>query len=536
MVDQLPPDHSSAAPAAQRPVQAVVQKPNPMPVSAAPQHQPVNGAGRPSPSGLKQKLLAKKYWLLLILLLLVFGGVGGFVPVSQVPVLSSLARAMGYSEEQMQEMSFLKTLLFWADDERGPAARIAANSYSIFSTQPGRFDAIKRGAAAYGAVGEESSSLIDFQAVNASLRRQGKSGDYLASVAPDTGDDRDKQGVRFNKGINQLSKDARASAQAQTELYYGTDTGLIARDPKDGFDGSAALKNLKAGVIGSQKSDWKADIVNKAILEQTSGLDKKLGGPSSAMMQLQNAGRTLTDFRYIWLTSQASSRAKQVPLKKTLAAAGFFAEEMPQKVFSATGGIAVAGLEEDDVVADIETAEEQQKRQQECEDASRTVGPRITEMTSSVIAQINALQGTFPAFPGDCANTAKVNNWRTSLAQVRNACSQVKKDYSTLQDKCYLQLKYNRTGQCSTNNLDDKLNEYERMCAEYLQDKANAGEGAEIDLSIYNPEQFSNQQVTESVQGTFNVPVWGNSGGTSTPNDFFPETDLSGSQGWSYLE
>ena len=105
-----------------------------------------------------------------------------------------------------------------------------------------------------------------------------------------------------------------------------------------------------------------------------------------------------------------------------------------------------------------------------------------------------------------------------------------------MQDKCYLQLKYNRTGQCSTNNLDDKLNEYERMCAEYLQDKANAGEGAEIDLSIYNPEQFSNQQVTESVQGTFNVPVWGNSGGTSTPNDFFPETDLSGSQGWSYLE
>lgn len=535
MVDQLPPDYPSSAPAQNEPVRKQASPVNQDSLSSQ-ETLHVKEESIPSNKRFFQKKWFSKKYLALALLLLLFGGVGGFVPVSHIPVLSSLARAMGYSEEQMQQMSFLKTLLFWADDERGPAARLAANSYSVFSTQPGRFDAINRGASAYGAVGEESSTLIDFQALNDSLRRQGKPVDAISGVALNTGDDSGQGQIRFNRGINQLSKNASASAQAKTEMYYGEDTSLIARNPADGYDASLGLKKLKVGVVGSSKSDWKNEIFQKAILEQTSGLDKKLGGTNSAMMMLQNAGKSLTDFRYIWLTSQASNRAKQIPLKKTLAAAGFFAEEMPQKVFSATGGIAIAGLEEDDVVADIETAQEQQQRQQECDEASRTLGPQITSLTRSVINTINALQGTFPAFPADCGNSAKVNSWRSALAQARSACSQVKRDYNTLGEKCFVQLKYSRSGECSTNNLDDKLNEYERMCTEYLKDQSEAAEGEEVDLSIYNPEQFSNQQVTESVHGTFNVPVWGGSSGSSTPNDFFPETDLSGSQGWSYID
>ena len=534
MVDQLPPDNPSAAPAPNKPVQ---QNVTPAGKSALPEDAfslHIKGNSNPlEEKSIKQKWFSKKY-LLLALLLLFFGGVGGLVPVSHIPVLSSLARAMGYSEEQMQEMSFLKTLLYWADDERGPIARVTANSYSIFSTQPGRFDAINRGAAAYGAVGEESSTLIDFQALNASLRQQGKPVDSISGVAQNTGDDSEQGQVRFNRAINQLSKDARASSQAKTDMYYGQDASLISRISTDGYDASLGLKKLNVGVTGATKTDWKDELFQKAVLQQTTDWDKKLGGLSSSMMMLNNAGKTLSDFRYIWLTSQASVYAKQIPLKKTLALAGFMAQEMPQKVFSATGGIAIASLDEDDVRADIETAEEQQRRQQECDDTARTVGPQITSLTRNVINMINALQGTFPAFPADCTNSAKVNNWRSALAQARNACSQVKRDYDALGEKCFLQLKYSRAGECSTNNLDDKLNEYERMCAEYLKDQAAAAEGEEIDLSIYNPEQFSDQQVTESVHGTFNVPVWGGSSGSSTPNDFFPETDLSGSQWWSY--
>lgn len=532
MVDQLPPDYSSQA-----------QAPAPKePVPLRPVYQPNDPLSKNFHSVQetktdKIKRFSKKYWVLVLLLLFIGGGVGGFVPVSQIPVLSSLARAMGYSEEQMQEMSFFKTLFFWADDECGPMARGEANSYSIFSTQPGRFDAINRGASAYGATGEGSSTLIDVGALNASLRKQGKSGVAVMGAAQDTGEDSYKQNVRFDKPITGLSEAVRASSkEAAADMYYGVDANLAARVSKDGFDSSSGLNKLGSNIIGSRKTDWKEDILNKAVLEQTSGLDKKLGGINSSMMFLQNAGRSLTDFRYIWLTSQASNRARQIPLKKTLAAAGFFAEEMPQKVFSATGGIALAGLEEDAVVADIETAEKQQQRQQECEENSRLLGPRINDTTRSVVSQINALQGTFPAFPADCTNTSKVNAWRTTLAQVRNSCAQVKQDYDTLGEKCLLQLKYNRAGQCSTNNLDDKLNEYERMCAEYLKDKSEAAEGEEIDMSIYNPEQFSDEQVTESVHGTFNVPVWGGSSGSSTPNDFFPETDLSGSQGWSFID
>ena len=531
MVDQLPPDISShsQAPAPKEPVQP--QQPLRPGIVLPNMSSPVAKTQKKN-----RKFLSKKYWVLALLLLVFGGGVGGFVPVSHIPGLSSLARAMGYSEEQMQEMSFLKTLFFWADDERGPAARLAARSYSVFSNRPGRFDAINRGASAYGATGEGSSTLIDVGALNASLRSQGKAGVAVAGAAQETGEDSYQKNVRFNKPITGLSEAARASSKAGAEVYYGVDANLAARVSKDGFDSSSGLNKINSNIVGSRETDWKQDLLNKAVLEQTSGLDKKLGGTNSSMMMLQNAGRSLTDFRYIWLTSQASNRARQVPLKKTLAAAGFFAEEMPQKIFSATGGIAMAGLEEDAVVADIELAEKQQQRQQECDESSRVLGPRINDTTRSVVSQINALQGTFPAFPGDCTNSSKVNAWRTTLAQVRNACSQVKRDYDTLGEKCLLDLKYNRSGQCTTNNLDDKLNEYERMCAEYLQDKSQTQAGEELDMSIYNPEQFSNEQVTETVHGTFNVPVWGGSSGSSTPNDFFPETDLSNSQGWSFAE
>lgn len=115
----------------------------------------------------------------LLLLLLLFLGVSSVPNVKNIPVLSALARAMGYSEEQMASISFLKALFYWADDERGPHARQEKNAYFVFSSQPGRFDALARGAGAYGAVGSGSSSLIDMRAVNASLKGQGKTTDQV---------------------------------------------------------------------------------------------------------------------------------------------------------------------------------------------------------------------------------------------------------------------------------------------------------------------------------------------------------------------
>lgn len=540
MVDQLPPDFPAKGqtPAQQQPVSVRAEKSSSGPLPAArPAVLPRQNPGLKPAVASGKKQFVKKYGWLALLLLLFLGG-GSLVPVGNIPVLASLARAMGYSEEQMSAMSFFGTLLFWADDERGPIARIEANSYSVFSAaQPGRFDAIKRGSSAYGAVGEGSSSLIDVRSVNASLRRQGKAGDYIAGAAPKTQDeDSSVQGVRFNRAINGLSKDARASAEAKPDMYYGVDTSLVARNPADGFDTSASLRRLNSGVVGARKTDWKTDLVNKAVLEQTTDLDKKLGGASSAMLMLQNAGKSLTDFRYIWLTSQASRHAQQIPLKKTLAAAGFFAEELPQKVFNASGGIVIANLEEDAVVADIETMQEQQRRQEECDRASAYLGPRINQNTGFVIDVVNALQGSFPKFPDGCSTAGSVvARWRSTLAQARQSCQSVKDAYQELGEKCSLQLKYNRGGQCTTGNLDDKLNEYERMCAEYLSDKSKLQAGETLDLSVYNPEQFSDQQVTESVQGTFNVPqIW--DGHSSSPNDFFPETDLSGTQGWGYVD
>lgn len=581
MVDQLPPNltpHTGedkmqppqevSSGAAGVSAQGTVN-PQPVPQSKLQPVQttaPVSGAQpaamQPAPSGRpphlpaqppakKKPLLSKKMYALLLLLLL-FLGVSSVPNVKDIPVLSTLARAMGYSEEQMASISFLKALFYWADDERGPQARQEKNAYGVFSTQAGRFDALSRGAGAYGAVGNETSALIDMRAVNASLYGQGKAADRVKGAAKTGAEEEKNKGVRFNRAgkLNALSSDAQASAKVQPDMYYGTDSNAIMRDPKNAYNGSADLKKLKANIVGSVHSDWKNDILRKAMREETVTLDKKLGGAGSALMNLENARGSVADFRYVWLTSQAAQRAKQVPLKKTLAAAGLVGSDMPQKIFTASGGIAMAGLEADDVVADVGNAKLQEKRQMECEQASKTFGGEINNTVSDVKNKVNALQGTFPNFPADCGNPSKVSAWRTALADVRNSCKSVKGNYDKLNEKCMMEFSYkqNREGQCTTLNLDDKLDEFDKACVEYAKyqnDKQAAEEEAErtgeeakeVNLEDYvpNPEQFSDQEVTQSVQGTFNIPVWGGNA-TSTPSDFFPETDLSDTKNWSYLD
>ncbi len=556
MVDQLPPNltphtgENKTQPPQGNPSGAVgVSAPGEVnPASVPPGRQPLAQAQTPPK---KKPLFSKKMYALLLLLLL-FLGVSSVPNVKNIPVLSALARAMGYSEEQMASISFLKALFYWADDERGPQARQEKNAYFVFAAQPGRFDALSRGAGAYGAVGGGTSALIDMRAVNASLQGQGKAADSVKGVSK-TGADEDKaKGVRFNNRgqLNALSQDAQASAKVQPDMYYGADSNAIVRDPKNAYNGSADLKKLKANIVGSVHSDWKNDILRKAMREETVTLDKKLGGAGAALLNLGNSRGAVADFRYVWLTSQAAARAKQVPLKKTLAAAGMIGAEMPQKIFTSSGGIAMAGLEADDVVADVGNAKLQEKRQIECEQASKAYGGEINNTVNDVKSKVNALQGTFPNFPADCDKPGKVSAWRTALADVRNSCKSVKGNYDKLNEKCMMEFTYkqNREGQCTTLNLDDKLDEFDKACAEYAKyqnDKQAAedeakrtGEDAkEVNLEDYvpNPEQFSDQEVTQSVQGTFNIPVWGGSG-NSNPNDFFPETNLSDTKNWSYLD
>lgn len=543
----------SAASAGSSAAPAQAAQPAPRSAHTLPQTAP---AGHPSQAqaqtpAKKKPLFSKKMYALLLLLLL-FLGVSSVPNVKNIPVLSALARAMGYSEEQMASISFLKALFYWADDERGPHARQEKNAYFVFSSQPGRFDALARGAGAYGAVGGGSSSLIDMRAVNASLKGQGKTTDQVKGASRTGADEDESKGVRFNRAgkLNALSQDAQASAKVQPDMYYGTDSNAIARDPKNAYNGSANLKKLKANIVGSVHSDWKNDILRKAMREETVTLDKKLGGAGAALMNLENARGAVADFRYVWLTSQASHRAKQVPLKKTLAAAGLVGSDMPQKIFTASGGIAMAGLEADDVVADVGNAKLQEKRQMECEQAAKNYGGEINNTVNDVKSKVNALQGTFPNFPADCDKPSKVSAWRTALADVRTSCKSVKGNYDKLNEKCMMEFSYknNREGQCTTLNLDDKLDEFDKACVEYAKyqnDKQAAEDEAErtgkeakeVNLEDYvpNPEQFSEQQVKESVQGTFNIPVWGGSG-SSAPSDFFPETDLSDTKNWSYLD
>ena len=107
---------------------------------------------------------SKKLWTVAAVLLLLLG-VLSFVPVSKLPFLRNLVYAMGYTPDELKNMSFLKALLSWNDHAKMMRGELPdPDEANIFGAAGGAFNATLAGA---------QNKLIDIRAVNKSLAKQG---------------------------------------------------------------------------------------------------------------------------------------------------------------------------------------------------------------------------------------------------------------------------------------------------------------------------------------------------------------------------
>ena len=238
----------------------------------------------------------------LVLLLL-----GSVVPVGKIPFLRNLAWAMGYSPEETENISFLKALLTWNEHNKiMNGERQDPDGSNVFAGDSGSLKEQLEKA--------KASQLFNLRALNASLARQGRALDALATAYSqvDTGDGIKRPGVAVP--TNAVAK-TQANSTQQAEVYFGTDSSALARNPKDGFDSTQTLKKIaNANIAGGSGTDWFMHAVDKAR-SMDSGLTaltqtlKKGGGLTPLNINADfNTNKARRDLYYVWLTSGQKSQ------------------------------------------------------------------------------------------------------------------------------------------------------------------------------------------------------------------------------------
>lgn len=389
----------------------------------------------------------------LVLLLL-----GSVVPVGKIPFLRNLVWAMGYSSEETENISFLKALLTWNEHNKiMNGERQDPDGSNVFAGDSGSLKEQLEKA--------KASQLFNLRALNASLARQGRALDALATAYSqvDTGDGIKRPGVA-------VPTDAVAKTQAnstqQAEVYFGTDSSALARNPKDGFDSTQTLKKIaNANIAGGSGTDWFMRAVDKAK-SMDSGLTaltqtlKKGGGLTPLNINADfNTNKARRDLYYVWLTSMAAKRAKNPGLSKMLAGAGFSGAEMPKRVFDSSGMAGGMGIDPNSMVAEMDSIKMALHQEEMCNATLKDTGGSIDEQISSSYEAIKSLPGSFPASCDDVNG-----NFTNNLAGIRNSCKAVEKAYSNLNSTCGVKMKNAQTEKCTTLRLEDKYDTYSNYC------------------------------------------------------------------------
>ena len=461
-------------------------------------------------------------------LLLLFTGV---VPVGKIPLLRRLAWAMGYTPDETQHISFLKALLSWNEHAKIMRGELPdPNETSIFGNDGGLMSSQKR------LEREKDSSLINMRAVNAALYKQGKLGDLPtgAYYTVDIGEGKKPSDVQ----VTGNSVTTQAGAAKTGEVYFGTDASVQARDPKDGFNSIGALKKIaNPHIAGTSKTDWLDRLVDKAT-RSDAGLENiakelKTGSMLSQLNPITDIGnhKAQRDMYYAWLTGMSSRRTPNVVLKKTLAAAGFNGAEMPKKVFDSSGFSGI-GINQDDVVSDVENIQIRLKNEKECERVLSTSGENLVNQLQAAKEGINVLSASFPKTCDDING-----NFTNRLAALRNQCEQIKLDYNDLGTFCGVTVKAGREGTCTTNNLQSRYDQYAAYCTQERQKcaalttpeeqqacLAGLKKAADYEEGDCREKGCSQEGVEKLVGGTFNVGVNGKDVDPYA-GDFFPEVD-----------
>ncbi len=548
-----------------------MQQEKQVPVKSQSQPQPQAGQNQPQaqaqgvvPQPQKKERFDRKKWLMLLALVFFLFSIIFIIPVGSLPGLRNLAWWMGFSAQDTQSMSFGRALLTWAGEETH-----LLSSKDRTDKEISLFDRKQSASFDFG-TNDRQSGLFDVNAVNAERRKRGLGPEGLQGVY----DGEDDRKAAINRYVNDFSQEARQNeAEKNTqEVFFGADANLMARMAQEGQARKLNAAKLFRGkdVAGSVPADWFAASLEKAARLSNSELDKAFGvSTMSAPLSNLNANieakeKAKRDLARVWLMSKASNRAKQLMLKKQLAAAGYVGMEMPKKVYDSLGensGVMMGGEE---LMKDINEVQMQLLNEEQCRDLGAQANSNLLAKMDESIDLVKTITNTVPR---TC--DADVTGWTESITQVRENCSTVKDTIKVMSDNCGT-VKLSKEGTCTTENLDsyaqnltsscgalavateeynvalDAYNvaeaEYEEALAEYNKAVENAAEGETVDRSKLDAaedkkddaedkkdkaEQNKNKAQSDvnnvkdglkdsDVYGTFNIE--GGSGG-----DFFPE-------------
>lgn len=455
----------------------------------------------------KEKHFDRKKWLMLLALVFFLFSIIFIVPVGSLPGFRNLAWWMGFSAQDTRSMSFGRALLTWVTGEgtqllssRGRGGN-DLSEISVFDRQQG----------AQFNFGGSGSGLFDVDAVNAERRKRGLGPEGLWGAYE--GDD-ERHGA-INRKVNDFSQEARQNEADKNmqEVFFGADADLMARAANDQqirkgmLDGA---KLIKGNVVGSVTPDMLMASLEKASRLSNQEMDKAFGvSTMSAPLSNLNAnlasGDAKRDLAQVWLMSKASNRAKQLMLKKQLAAAGYVGMDMPKKVYDSVGENSGVMMSGEELLTDLENVKMQILNEEQC----REIGGKANDvMNETVQKSLNLVRTITTTVPRSC--DADIAGWSASVGDVRTNCNTVKDSIKMLSENCGM-VKLKKEGSCSTENLDtyaqnlttscnalavatEELNvatdaynvaeaEYQKELKEYQDAVASAGEGVTVDDS-----------------------------------------------------
>ena len=416
----------------------------------------------------------KRLWGV-ILLFLFIGGVGGFVPVSKIPLFSRLVQAMGFSAEEAGKMSLLKALLKWhqkyqagkadALSEEEIAANVRASAERNLALSAYEIEQNKQNA---------SSLLISMRTLNSEQRRMGEAVDVIKGVAPEErGSEKERAAVEV-KNIDDSVANTEANTAQKGEVSFGDNASSLQRDEQHGFNSTKMLSKIEnPHIAGATSSSWLTDTIDKAMRADANlgQLPKELDamGHAVSFEDLKKIGndRPHRDMYYAWLTGKASFRTPNRMLKKTLAAAGFNGEEMPKKVFdSSLLGVGL-GIDPNDVNQDAKSIKERMAKEEDCKAKLFTGSSTKIDAYNNIKAQIDSL-GSY--FPSNCEEVYKnefdrelQRGFNAALNRIKKECESINAYYASLEKECSVAY---TAGTCPSlsGNYEANFEAFKKMC------------------------------------------------------------------------
>lgn len=459
------------------------------------------------PSGGRKRISRKRLLVWLTLVFFLFSIIF-IIPVGYIPVLRNFSWSLGFTAQETRSMSFSRTLLEWATDSE---RRYRPGNWSGDGAGISLFDRQTR---QEFKAGGPVSGLFDLRAVNATRRAQGLAPEALAGVYTGTEEENRPAVSRPISGWSAQAREAQ-SAVAQ-DVYFGADAAIAVRaaaEQNQSSSDTAALlprADIAGAALGNDRG-WAADTENERLSNALASVlpAAALRNASHADQETQAAvQKPKRDLDAVWRTSLAAQRAPQPVLQKRLASAGYMGAAVPEEIYEGTAQGSGVGLRGRRVTAGFESAEQMQRREEQC----REIMKGAEKVIASKLEEAEKLILSLRSVPKTCR--ADMTGWSANLRSVKTNCKELNEVYNNMKTFCGANV---TSGRCETARLDSYESSYNEICTGY--ENLSAKDQAARDVRLAE----ASADIDYEVRDSFNLSVNGEEAGG---NDFFPTSQF----------